>query len=166
MPSCARLLVAASLAAQLLGSNAQSDRNSISISFTGSFSSLLPTSSPPPNITYSGSSQSTVSSESSTHSVPTSASGSRTPTHGAGTTLVGSRSSLAPTRYPASSLSSAPMPSNSVACNGHSSFCNRQYSNITQICSHNSAFSVKNNLASNQEYDINTQLNDGVRMST
>lgn len=62
------------------------------------------------------------------------------------------------------STSSAAQPTNTVPCNNYPEFCNRRYSNITQVCSHNSAFAVKNNAASNQVYDITTQLNDGIRM--
>lgn len=64
----------------------------------------------------------------------------------------------------ASSTSSAAGPSNTIPCNGYPEFCNRQYSNITEVCAHNSAFVVKNNAASNQALPIGDQLNDGVRM--
>ncbi|TKA27128.1 hypothetical protein B0A50_04465, partial [Salinomyces thailandicus] len=64
----------------------------------------------------------------------------------------------------ASSTTSSARASNTVPCNGHPEFCNRAYSNITQVCAHNSAFYIDNNAASNQELDIPTQLNDGVRM--
>lgn len=60
---------------------------------------------------------------------------------------------------------STPAASNTVPCNNYAEFCSRRYSNITQVCAHNSAFSVKNNAASNQVLDIVDQLNDGVRMS-
>ncbi|KAF2210449.1 hypothetical protein CERZMDRAFT_6251, partial [Cercospora zeae-maydis SCOH1-5] len=64
----------------------------------------------------------------------------------------------------ASSTSSAARPTNTVPCNGWPEFCTRKYSNISMITSHNSAFVVPNNAASNQELPILTQLNDGVRM--
>lgn len=64
----------------------------------------------------------------------------------------------------ASATSSAVLPENTLPCNGYPEFCNRQYSNITEVCAHNSAFSVPNNLASNQELDIVQQLDDGIRM--
>lgn len=60
--------------------------------------------------------------------------------------------------------SSAAFPMNTQPCNNYPEFCNRQYSNITQVCSHNSAFSIPNNAASNQALPITDQLNDGVRM--
>lgn len=66
----------------------------------------------------------------------------------------------------ASSTSSSARPTNTVPCNGFPEFCNRKYSNITQVVAHNSAFVVKNNAASNQWYPIRDQLNDGVRMRT
>jgi hypothetical protein len=63
-----------------------------------------------------------------------------------------------------SSTSSASSPKNTVPCNNYPEFCNRKYSNITEICSHNSAFAIPNNAGSNQIYGILDQLNDGVRM--
>ncbi|GAB7364882.1 hypothetical protein MBLNU230_g5673t1 [Neophaeotheca triangularis] len=64
----------------------------------------------------------------------------------------------------ASSTASSTAPVNTIPCNGYPEFCNRQYSNITEVCAHNSAFDVENNAASNQELGIIQQLNDGVRM--
>ncbi len=60
--------------------------------------------------------------------------------------------------------SSAPLPSNTLPCNNHPEFCNRKYSNITEVCAHNSAFDIKNNAASNQALGISDQLDDGIRM--
>lgn len=68
------------------------------------------------------------------------------------------------TNSTASSTSSAAAPTNTVPCNGFPEFCTRQYSNITMVASHNSAFVVPNNAASNQELPIIDQLNDGIRM--
>ncbi|KAJ6014925.1 tat pathway signal sequence [Penicillium herquei] len=53
---------------------------------------------------------------------------------------------------------------NTQACNGYTEFCARQYSNITMVTAHNSPFVKKNNIASNQYYDVTTQLDDGIRM--
>jgi hypothetical protein len=64
----------------------------------------------------------------------------------------------------ASSTSSAALPVNTQPCNNYPEFCNRRYSNITEVCSHNSAFVVPNNAGSNQELSIEDQLNDGIRM--
>lgn len=58
----------------------------------------------------------------------------------------------------------APTMTNTVPCNGYAEFCARNYSNITYIGAHNSPFAVPNNAASNQEYNVFAQLNDGVRM--
>lgn len=63
-----------------------------------------------------------------------------------------------------SSTSSAAAASNTLPCNNYPEFCNRKYSNITEVCAHNSAFSIKNNAASNQYLSITDQLNDGIRM--
>lgn len=60
--------------------------------------------------------------------------------------------------------SSAALASNTVPCNNYPEFCNRKYSNITEVCAHNSAFSTKNNAFSNQQLSITQQLNDGIRM--
>jgi hypothetical protein len=72
---------------------------------------------------------------------------------------------IAGSSHTATTTSSAPIASNTVPCNNYPEFCNRKYSNITEVCVHNSAFSIKNNAASNQELGIVDQLNDGVRMS-
>jgi hypothetical protein len=68
------------------------------------------------------------------------------------------------TNSTASRTSSSALPSNTLPCNNYPEFCNRKYSNITEVCAHNSAFVVKNNAASNQNLPIIDQLNDGVRM--
>jgi hypothetical protein len=64
-----------------------------------------------------------------------------------------------------STTSSAPLATNTVPCNNYPEFCSRKYSNITEVCAHNSAFSIKDNAASNQVLSIINQLDDGVRMS-
>ncbi|QIW98249.1 hypothetical protein AMS68_003767 [Peltaster fructicola] len=78
------------------------------------------------------------------------------------TNLVGGTQSSA--NDTASATSSSARPSNTLPCNNYPEFCNRQYSNITQVCAHNSAFAVKNNAASNQVLTIEQQLDDGIRM--
>ncbi|OAP62378.1 hypothetical protein AYL99_04581 [Fonsecaea erecta] len=86
------------------------------------------------------------------------------------TVLVGSSKTTtilngtATTNQTASSTSSSAQPTNTVPCNGHPSFCNRKFSNITHIAAHNSPFVRPGNLASNQMLDVETQLNDGIRM--
>lgn len=47
-------------------------------------------------------------------------------------------------------------------CNGHAEFCNRKYSNITFVGSHDSAF-VGNTAADNQDISVADQLALGVR---
>ncbi|KAH9818185.1 putative secreted protein [Teratosphaeria destructans] len=64
----------------------------------------------------------------------------------------------------ASSTSTSASATNTVPCNNYPEFCNRKYSNITEVCAHNSAFVVKNNAASNQQLPVTDQLDDGVRM--
>ncbi|KAK5273053.1 hypothetical protein LTR99_002446 [Exophiala xenobiotica] len=64
----------------------------------------------------------------------------------------------------ATATSSSATPTNTVPCNGHSQFCQRKYSNITQVAAHNSPFVRSGNLAANQVLDVTTQLNDGIRM--
>ncbi|GKT50295.1 putative serine carboxypeptidase [Colletotrichum spaethianum] len=54
-------------------------------------------------------------------------------------------------------------PTNTQPCNNYVEFCDRKYSNITEIGCHNSPFVRPGNSASNQALDVTTQLNDGVR---
>lgn len=53
----------------------------------------------------------------------------------------------------------------SATCNGHAEFCDRKYSNITYVVAHNSPFHKAHNAASNQDFDVTIQLNDGIRGS-
>ena len=53
----------------------------------------------------------------------------------------------------------------SATCNGHAEFCDRRYSNITYVVAHNSPFHKAHNAASNQDFDVTIQLNDGIRGS-
>lgn len=94
------------------------------------------------NATTGASSSSSVPSRSSSSGLASS-SGTRT-------TLVGTASATA--------TSTA-----SVECNGYSDFCDRKYSNITYVVAHNSPFTVAHNAASNQVYDVTTQLDNGIR---
>lgn len=55
-------------------------------------------------------------------------------------------------------------PSNTQPCNNYVEFCNRKYSNITEVAAHNSPFTRANNAARNQEYPVTQQLNDGIRV--
>lgn len=75
--------------------------------------------------------------------------------------LLGTRT-MAPAN--ATGTQSAAQASNTVPCNGFPEFCNRKYSNITMITAHNSPFDIPNNVASNQDFGVIAQLNDGVRM--
>lgn len=61
--------------------------------------------------------------------------------------------------------SASSYPSGGVRCNGYEELCNRKYSNVTYVVAHNSPFHVANNAASNQDFDVTTQLDNGVRGS-
>ncbi|KAL1955986.1 hypothetical protein VTO42DRAFT_7886 [Malbranchea cinnamomea] len=58
----------------------------------------------------------------------------------------------------------AAVPTNTRPCNGYPELCERKYSNITEVAAHNSPFVRQGSIASNQELDVTTQLNDGIRM--
>ncbi|CEI67092.1 putative secreted protein [Fusarium venenatum] len=54
-------------------------------------------------------------------------------------------------------------PTNTQPCNNYVELCKRKYSNITMVGCHNSPFVRPGNSGSNQELEVETQLNDGVR---
>ncbi|KAI7977822.1 hypothetical protein EIK77_009362 [Talaromyces pinophilus] len=96
-----------------------------------------------------------------------------TTTSGTVTVLVGSQgtTTLAPNATASRNsttatmtTSTAPLPTNTQPCNGYVEFCARNYSNITYVAAHNSPFDRQGNIASNQQYSVTTQLNDGIRM--
>jgi hypothetical protein len=58
---------------------------------------------------------------------------------------------------------SAPAPTNTRPCNNYPELCIRKYSNITQVGCHNSPFVRAGSAASNQQFAVTDQLNDGVR---
>ena len=64
----------------------------------------------------------------------------------------------------ASSTSASVQPTNTTPCNNYPEFCSRLYSNITEVSAHNSPFCIPNNVASNQQFPVTTQLNDGIRL--
>ncbi|EKV17759.1 Acyl-CoA N-acyltransferase [Penicillium digitatum] len=80
---------------------------------------------------------------------------------GGGTTVIGNYSMNATTTT-ISTATNTPVV-NTRPCNNYPEFCARKYSNITMVAAHNSPFVRKNNLAANQELDVTTQLNDGIR---
>jgi hypothetical protein len=59
-----------------------------------------------------------------------------------------------------------PRPSNTQPCNNYPELCTRKYSNVTEVCAHNSPFTRQRNLARNQDYGVTQQLNDGIRVLT
>lgn len=87
-------------------------------------------------------------------------------TTSASVTVIGGNTMNSTTNQTATSTTSSAAATNTIPCNGFPEFCNRKYSNITNIAAHNAAFVIKNNAASNQELPIRDQLNDGVRMLT
>ncbi|KAK7522047.1 PLC-like phosphodiesterase [Phyllosticta citriasiana] len=68
------------------------------------------------------------------------------------------------TRVVASATNSSATPTNTQPCNGYVELCDRKYSNITEVCAHNSPFTRTGSAAANQQYDVTVQLNDGIRM--
>ncbi|KAK1700381.1 PLC-like phosphodiesterase [Colletotrichum godetiae] len=54
-------------------------------------------------------------------------------------------------------------PTNTQPCNNYVEFCDRKYSNVTEVGCHNSPFVRPGNSASNQALDVTNQLNDGIR---
>lgn len=67
------------------------------------------------------------------------------------------------TRTPTPSPSASPI-INTQPCNGHPEFCSRKYSNVSIIAAHNSPFVKPGNVAANQALDVESQLDDGIRM--
>ena len=68
------------------------------------------------------------------------------------------------TRTSSTGTSTSATPTNTQPCNGWPEFCSRKYGNVTEVASHNAAFAIKGNAASNQLYPLTTQLDDGIRM--
>ncbi|GAA6046402.1 hypothetical protein JCM3770_004901 [Rhodotorula araucariae] len=51
-----------------------------------------------------------------------------------------------------------------TACNGYEEFCDRKYSNVSIIGAHNSYGVRAGSIAANQNYTVETQLDDGIRL--
>ncbi|KAE9968335.1 hypothetical protein BLS_005904 [Venturia inaequalis] len=110
----------------------------------------------------SGSNPAAVSSSStgSSNATITSSTSSTSPS----VTYLGGGTSKTSGNGTASSTSSAAKPTNTQPCNGYAEFCNRPYSNITNVAAHNYPFVQLANTGRNQELGVTDQLNDGVRM--
>ena len=86
------------------------------------------------------------------------------------TLLVGSSKTTAslnvsvPETQTASATSTSIRPVNTRPCNGFPEFCSKKYSNITHVAAHDSPFVRTGNIAANQYLDVETQLDDGIRM--
>jgi len=77
--------------------------------------------------------------------------------------LGGTRTTAANDTVAATTIAS-PRPSNTQPCNNYPELCTRKYSNITEVCAHNSPFVRPKNVAANQAYGVTQQLNDGIRV--
>jgi hypothetical protein len=55
------------------------------------------------------------------------------------------------------------VPTNTRPCNNYPEFCDRKYSNITEVGAHNSPFVRQGSAAANQQLGVIDQLNDGIR---
>ncbi|KAH0557189.1 hypothetical protein GP486_005016 [Trichoglossum hirsutum] len=98
--------------------------------------------------------------QTTTSTVTGSSSGGNTSGNTSGSTSGSSSSASSAT----TSSVATPIPTPTQPCNGYLEFCERQYSNITEVCAHNSPFNIRGNLFSNQELGVTAQLNDGIRM--
>lgn len=97
------------------------------------------------------------------NSTSTSTTDSLTVLVGGGHTMTLGNSTANATHTTSSSPSASPV-INTRPCNNYPELCNRKYSNITMVAAHNSPFDRVGNAASNQAFDVVTQLNDGIRM--
>ncbi|KAL4905759.1 hypothetical protein BDW74DRAFT_12627 [Aspergillus multicolor] len=99
----------------------------------------------------------------------TSANATMTSSSDSVTVLVGGQTTISGNSTSNSTHSATPSPSqtpvvNTQPCNGYPEFCDRKYSNITQVAAHNSPFVAQGNVAANQALGVNYQLDDGIRM--
>lgn len=78
------------------------------------------------------------------------------------TSIIGNSSANATNT--ASASPSGPSVINTQPCNGYAELCSRKYSNVTMVAAHNSPFVKQANVAANQVLDVQSQLNDGIRM--
>lgn len=135
----------------------QDDSSTLSITSSASYGSITDLSS-------------AIASANGTVSSNATASGNSTTTSATQTLLVGTPKTTttlngtATGNSTASATSTSAQPTNTVPCNGFPEFCSRRYSNITHVAAHNSPFVRPGNLAANQMLDVETQLNDGIRM--
>lgn len=140
------------------GGSAIGDLPTGSVSYLSLSTTITLSSGVPSTTLLSGSNSAAASSTGSSNGTATSStSTSASVTYlGGGTSTTGNGT--------ASSTSSAARPTNTQPCNGYPEFCNRQYSNITNVAAHNYPFIKPGNTGSNQELSVTDQLNDGIRM--
>ena len=81
---------------------------------------------------------------------------------GGGTTTIGNSSMNATATVSATHSPTAVI--NTRPCNNYVEFCQRSYSNITEVGAHNSPFVQKRNAAANQDFTVTYQLDDGIRL--
>ncbi|GAA5837498.1 hypothetical protein JCM3766R1_006824 [Sporobolomyces carnicolor] len=60
--------------------------------------------------------------------------------------------------------SSSSTSTTTTTCNGYAEFCDRKYSNVSIIGAHNSYGVQAGSVAANQNYTVETQLNNGIRL--
>lgn len=65
---------------------------------------------------------------------------------------------------PSLSLAQQTTSTSTSTCNGYSEFCDRSYSNVSIVGAHNSYGVQAGSVAANQNYTVETQLNNGIRM--
>lgn len=161
MPSYFYLLAALLLAPGLAQTTASISATSLATGALSTLSTIAPSNVSIPTGSYITYSSTVTLSSSVTSAANVSSNGTASSTSRSNSNVIvgSSRSSTG------TSTGSAAAPSNTTPCNQYAEFCTRKYSNLTQVCAHNSAFAVKNNIFSNQDVSITGQLNDGVRMS-
>lgn len=142
-------------------SSASSTKSSSQVSTTSSIAAQLTEIPTDPRATYA-SEHTTFTIQSSTNATGSLSSFNQTLTSSSSSSSA--KETLLHGATTASSLASVPTNSD-ARCNGYAEFCERKYSNITYVVAHNSPFHRANNAASNQDFDVTTQLDNGVRGS-
>lgn len=159
MPSLLRLLAFASVAL-CTSSGTESTISDESTSYASSLTDI-PTGDRATYGEYGSQTETILTSQNST----TSSSGSSSAIVSGNGTITSTSTTTTATRttFSGTNSRSSSYPTNAAKCNGYVDFCGRKYSNVTYVVAHNSPFHIKGNAASNQDYDVITQLNDGIR---
>ena len=139
--------------AQLPTGDYQTYSSTVTLSSDGAISSAT--------VTGSGSAMATASSSGNDSYTTTTSDSLTVLVGGMQTSIIGNASANATSSAGASSTAT---PVNTQPCNSYPEFCTRKYSNITMVAAHNSPFVKQGNVAANQVLDVESQLNDGIRM--